>query len=246
MKNVYTCILILVMGVGLLMMGCGPPPTYPINATDGEGSSVTVTWDEWAHGTSAATFDIWRSDAPEGSYTEIATGKTSPFADTPDPDKVFFYKVEAADTAMSGYDAGFRGSTLNNTALDWETETPKWSEALTNLDTQFQTEFPAPLAPGTYVLNCDGGGTETVTITKPDDLTVLDIVLADCKDNASGETLNGFEELVINGSFQGYLRLLLDFDDGSWYANADIADDPGHAFVTSGSWGGDTELIEVP
>jgi len=245
MKPIYTYVRIAVMAIGLLIMGCGIPPTYPINATDGEGSSVTVTWEEWAHGTPATTFDIWRSDAPNGAYTEVATGVTSPFSDDPGSDRVYFYKVEAADTEVSGYDAGFYGDTSGNTALDYLTEGPKWMAVLENLDTQFRDQYGSDLDPDVYNLNCDGGGTETVTVTEPSGLLRLDIIFSGCKDAASGETLNGIEELVVNESLQGYLRGQLDYDEGSLYMNTALAA-PDAVFVTDGPWGADTEFVMIP
>ncbi len=93
----------------------GPPPPSGVNATKGEGASITVTW---TTGSEADYYRVWRCATPEGDY-EILPGANEVYGGshvdtTAGASVYYFYKVSSvnivgeSNLSDSGY--GYHGS----------------------------------------------------------------------------------------------------------------------------------------
>ena len=119
MRTLYKSALLALLAIGILMIGCAPPPPYPLSATDGDFTDkVVVDWTAWSQAGNPVT--VLRSTDPAGyppaPYVELATGQMGSYDDTnATPGIAYFYMVKTdSGTALGGFDGGFAGATPNN------------------------------------------------------------------------------------------------------------------------------------
>ncbi len=119
MTTMYKSILFFFLVMGLIMVGCGSVPPFPLTATDGsETGKVVVDWVEWDHGTEATTFAVLRSTDPTtapATWTPIGTSPGTSYDDEDAAaDQAYFYAVATTDAtgtqASFGIDAGYHGT----------------------------------------------------------------------------------------------------------------------------------------
>lgn len=123
MKNFYKLFLLLVMSVGLVMIGCGgTPPTATLNATDGAGANIEVTWTNCGSG----PFEVTSDTSPLGSFTNVLAAATTDESYThiaPGSAPVF-YKVsgcaiDGMDIIEGGHSTDFSTTSTLNTCYDF-------------------------------------------------------------------------------------------------------------------------------
>ncbi len=97
----------------------GPPAPTGVDATKGEGTSITVTWEL---NTEAEYYKVWRCDTPEGEYTVlegadniVPSGSTGTYEDTTAAASTYyFYKITAVnivgESDLSAYAYGYYGT----------------------------------------------------------------------------------------------------------------------------------------
>ncbi|HOW82759.1 MAG TPA: hypothetical protein PK573_09375 [Spirochaetota bacterium] len=91
----------------------GPPAPTGVDATKGEGASITVTWET---NSEAVSYKVWRCETPEGEYTVLAdAGDTSTYIDATAVASIYyFYRITAVNVAgesdPSEYAYGYHGS----------------------------------------------------------------------------------------------------------------------------------------
>jgi hypothetical protein len=239
-------------------MGCTPVPALPVQASDGEGTSINVDWAGWSLEGHTGPYTVLRATNPgptagipitAGGCAGSISGTSCVDDDSLASGTVYFYTITNSVPEMSWPEGGFIG-TLPVT-LDPSRE---WRASFEAAREYFETVCP-PMSKLPYAectATCQGGGTLTQSAVEisgsPYFLSTAFAV--DCVE--SGYTINGGLQGPLTNVGAGYVIGLMYYDevagdnDGQSYSSISMEIlgtpiEPSNSFLSGNGFWNDTE-----